>query len=169
VTTQLLLGLLASDRGYPGIAEFVSRHFFFHQMVLMDGQPTADSGQACTVILNIDSCQQPEDCLTRFFAEEALIPEGENGLRQQRTKKIVFDTVPALLILYPGGFDFDELGQFAKNQHVITFPLEIDLRPLILEQSDRDVHDRLEALAKHRGMDIDQGHCIAMYAINGPW
>jgi hypothetical protein len=48
--------------------------------------------------------------------EEELITKGEVGLRQQQTKKIVFDTVPAVLILYFRRFDFAELGQFAKNQ-----------------------------------------------------
>jgi hypothetical protein len=54
---QFALSHLTTDHGYPGITEFVSRHFLFHQRVPMDGQPTADSGEAYTVRLNIDSGQ----------------------------------------------------------------------------------------------------------------
>jgi hypothetical protein len=49
----------------------------------MNGQPTADSAEACTIILTIDSYQRLEDPLTHFFAEEELTIEGEDGFPQQ--------------------------------------------------------------------------------------
>jgi ubiquitin C-terminal hydrolase len=169
VATQSFLGRLVSDHGSAGIAELVSENFFFHQRVLMNGQPTADSGEACTVISNIDTGQQREDSLARFFAEEELTTESENGRPEQQRKMIVLDTVPAVLILDLNRFDVGELGRLAKNQHVITFLLEVDLQDLIPGQPDRDLNHRLTAIAKHRGMDIDHAHSIAICRINGQW
>jgi ubiquitin C-terminal hydrolase len=77
--------------------------------------------------------------------------------------------MPAVMILYLCQFDSDELRQFAKNQHVITFTLEIDLRHLIPVQFDQDPNYKLTAIAKHRGIDIDHGHYIAMCRINSQW
>jgi hypothetical protein len=130
-TAPFLLARLATDHRYPGIAEFVSRHFFFHLTVLMDGQPMADSCEDCIVILNIDDCERLKDRLTHFFAEHTLIAEDEDGVEQQRTRKIVLGRVRAVLILHLCLSNSDELGQLAKPQRVITFPLEIDLRHLI--------------------------------------
>jgi ubiquitin C-terminal hydrolase len=65
--------------------------------------------------------------------------------------------------------DYAALGQLAKSQPVITLPFEIDLRHLIPAQPDRDLAYRLSAMAKHRGIDIDHGHYIAMCRIDGRW
>jgi uncharacterized UBP type Zn finger protein len=167
--THFLLAKLRDDRCYPQIAQFVLKYFFFYQTILMNGKRTSDSGQPCTIVLNIDKCQQLEGYLDHFCAEDELTTKGENELQWEQRKMVTLDTLPGVLIFYLSRFDPNKLGQIAKIQSIITFPSAIDIRRWIPAPSERQLIYDLTSVAKHRGMEIHNGHYIVLCIINGEW